>query len=293
MSDKTNAELIAESRTNAESLVPIYGGWLYTLTGFTYSDWLKYRECLALLPLLADRLEAAERENAELKVVKVAAETTPKQWSTAQAPTLEAIVATARQITTAQENKHLRQAISDAGFGILQAGGNLSLHCTTEATKKAEQVETRLVVENADLQRENERLRAELKQMTENRHLIADDLVALSEGRDVKTMLAETVRAKLAAACSQADARSAVIAVEQKAYYEAQTALAAERALADELAQACGVVLSRDNLSDDFLFDLNALLAKHTEMRRPTIVNTTLRSILSCQTPPIRPTNRP
>lgn len=58
---------------------------------------------------LPDALAEVFRDLAELRTVKIAVQETPKQWSTAQAPTLEAIAATALQMTTAQKNKQLRE----------------------------------------------------------------------------------------------------------------------------------------------------------------------------------------
>lgn len=58
--------------------------------------------------LVAENVRLTARV-AELEAMKLAFEQTPKQWSTAQAPTVEAVVATARQISTAEENKRLRK----------------------------------------------------------------------------------------------------------------------------------------------------------------------------------------
>lgn len=60
-------------------------------------------------PLMIAVVEKARAELAELMALKIAYQETPKQWSTAMAPTLESIVATARQISTAEENARLRE----------------------------------------------------------------------------------------------------------------------------------------------------------------------------------------
>lgn len=52
-----------------------------------------------------------EAEIAELKAIKVAVQTTPKQWSTALAPTMEALVASVGQVKTQSESERLLQAI--------------------------------------------------------------------------------------------------------------------------------------------------------------------------------------
>jgi hypothetical protein len=60
---------------------------------------------------LQDENARLRAELEEYRAMKIAVEQTPKQWSTAQAPTLEALAATAQQITTAEENKKLRAQV--------------------------------------------------------------------------------------------------------------------------------------------------------------------------------------
>lgn len=69
---------------------------------------------------LAERLAEAEAGWDELRQMKLAFEQTPKQWSTAQAPTMEAVVATARQIETEEKNRNLSERLASVTAELKQ-----------------------------------------------------------------------------------------------------------------------------------------------------------------------------
>lgn len=66
---------------------------------------------LARLAAAEARAKELAEEVAELRACKFAVEQTPKQWSTAQAPTLEAVANTARGVMAEQRAKLLADAL--------------------------------------------------------------------------------------------------------------------------------------------------------------------------------------
>lgn len=58
-----------------------------------------------------------------------------------------------------EERDQLRQAIRDAGFGVMQAGGKLSIHDVSEKAKADEEETAQVIAENIDLQIEVNRLK--------------------------------------------------------------------------------------------------------------------------------------
>jgi hypothetical protein len=63
------------------------------------------------LRLERERRGRMEAELAEMKTLKLAFEQTPKQWSTAQAPTMEAMIHTARGFMARTANERLRNLL--------------------------------------------------------------------------------------------------------------------------------------------------------------------------------------
>ena len=133
---------------NAEDLLPAGAG----LSG-------EFHRACCRAEVAEDRVRELEAEVAELRTPKIAVQETPKQWSTAQAPTLESIAATARQITTAEENKKLHEAIRDAGFEVMKTSGKWSIHDVSEKAKADEQQTAEVIAENIELEAEVARLR--------------------------------------------------------------------------------------------------------------------------------------
>lgn len=91
---------------------------------------------------------------------------------------------------TAKEVYELREAIVAAGFGILTAGGKMSLHCVTEAAKKAEQVEADLIADNCELRAALEDC-AQLLDMPSDYVLDSDRSRAIREARELLARLPE------------------------------------------------------------------------------------------------------
>jgi hypothetical protein len=83
-------------------------------------------------------------------------------WGT---PSERILSAMCRDLLT--ERAKLFAALAKVGFSVMQTSGEWSIHCTTEAAKRAEEVETRVLSENMDLLVENKALRE-----------LADSLVA-------------------------------------------------------------------------------------------------------------------
>jgi hypothetical protein len=70
-------------------------------------------EARAVLPSLLDEVERLRAENAELRSFKFVVQETPKQWSTAMAPTMEAVAESVRQVRTQAENEKLRKRVAE------------------------------------------------------------------------------------------------------------------------------------------------------------------------------------
>lgn len=64
------------------------------------------------LHMLAANVDELLAEIERLKAIKIVVEATPKQWSTAQAPTMEALIASVSQMQTEKENGELRAALA-------------------------------------------------------------------------------------------------------------------------------------------------------------------------------------
>lgn len=76
---------------------------------------------------------------------------------------MAAMVLAAFARVSSEELQKLRGAVRDAGFSVMQTSGKWSLHYCSEAAKKAEEVEGRLISRNIDLERRVRELEAELE----------------------------------------------------------------------------------------------------------------------------------
>lgn len=64
---------------------------------------------------------------------------------------------------TKSEATKLRDAIRKAGWAVMETSGEWSIHCVTDAAKKAEEIEMQLINDNIDLTRAVDSLRRALR----------------------------------------------------------------------------------------------------------------------------------